>query len=73
MLVFFAGWLARLGWGGFENLGKNVRLAKSCMDTDHFELLLEFFPGLSVPARNSHFRRSTKILVKGASTHFDQC
>ena len=50
MLVFFAGWPARLGWGGFENVGKIVRLAKSWMVTNHFELLLEFF---SVPVRNS--------------------
>ena len=43
-----------LGWGGFENVGKNARLAKSWMVTDHFELLLEFFSVLSaVPARNS--------------------
>ena len=43
-----------LGWGGFENVGKNARLANSWMVTDHFELLLEFVSVLSaVPARNS--------------------
>ena len=64
VLVFFAEWPAWLGWGDFENVGKEARLAKSCMVTDHSELLLEFFSVLSVPAKKLTLPDVKQILVK---------